>query len=224
VGHVVEKLKSGGTVARGFIGVQIQPVNDEIAESLGLPKAEGALVGEAQPGTPGEKAGLKPGDVITKLNGDTIAAARDLSRRVGDMDPGTKVKLTYVRDGKENTVDVTLGTLPEQKQAAVQPDEQEEDQGGSSSVKLGIQVAPASRTPGAGDQGLVVTQVDPDGSAAGKLTEGDVILEAGGKTVNSSKDVVASLDAAQKAGRKAVLLRVKNGDNTRFVAIEIGRG
>ncbi|GLK67927.1 Do family serine endopeptidase [Hansschlegelia plantiphila] len=221
---IVEKLKTGNSIARGYIGVQIQPVTDDIAESLGLPKAQGALVAEAQKGTPGEKAGLKSGDTILKVDGEPIDSARELSRKIASMDPGKDVTLTIWRDGKEETKSLKLGTLPDEPKKASLNDDQNDDDAGSSKVKLGIEVTPASKMAGAGDQGLVVTNVDEDGSAAGKLAQGDVILKVGGKSVSSVADVTSSLDAAQKDGKKSVLLLVKRDNATRFVAIEIGQG
>jgi serine protease Do len=221
---IIEKLKTGGKIARGYIGVQIQPVTDEIAESIGLKKAHGALVAEAQKGTPGEKAGLKSGDTILRVDGQEIENARELSRRIASMDPGKPVTLTIWRDGREETKELKLGTLPDEpKQAALTPDDDDATPE-SGKVKLGIEVAPASGMAGAGDQGLVVTDVDEDGAAAGKLEQGDVILRVGGKAVSSVPDVTAQLDEAQKNGKKSVLLLVKRNDQTRFVAIEIGRG
>ncbi|MGA0531879.1 Do family serine endopeptidase [Hansschlegelia sp. KR7-227] len=222
---IVEKLKTGNKIARGYIGVQIQPVTDEIAESLGLKKAQGALVAEAQKGTPGEKAGLKSGDTIIKVDGEEIESARALSRKIASMDPGKPVTLTIWRDGREETKELKLGTLPDEpKQASLNQGDEDSDSKGSAKVKLGIEVTPAARMAGAGDQGLVVTDVDTDGAAAGKLEQGDVILRVGGKAVSSVSDVTGQLDAAQKDGKKAVLLLVKRADATRFVAIEIGKG
>lgn len=219
---IIEKLKNGGKIARGYIGVQIQPVTDEIADSIGLKRAYGALVAEAQKGTPGEQAGLKSGDTILKVNGEEIPSARELSRRIASMDPGKPVTLTIWRDGKEETKELKLGTLPDEpKQAALTPDDDDAADGGK--VKLGIEVTPASKLGNSGDQGLVVTQIDEDGAAAGKLEQGDVIMKVSGKPVSSVSDVTAQLDAAQKDGRKSVLLLVKRNDQTRFVAIEIGK-
>ena len=222
---IIEKLKNGGKIARGYIGVQIQPVTEEIAESIGLKKAAGALVAEAQKGTPGEKAGLKSGDTILKVDGQEIENARELSRKIASMDPGKPVTLTIWRDGREETKELKLGTLPDEpKQAALTPDEDKSAEPESGKVKLGIEVAPASKLGGAGDQGLVVTEVEDDGAASGKLEQGDVILRVSGKQVSSVSDVTSQLDDAQKNGRKSVLLLVKRNDQTRFVAIEIGRG
>lgn len=221
---IVDKLKSGAPIARGYIGVQIQPVTEDIAESLGLPKAQGALVADAQKGTPGEKAGLKSGDTILKVDGDAIDSARELSRKIASMNPGKEVTLTIWRDGKEETKSLVLGTLPEEQKQASLDQTPNDDDAGSSKVKLGIEVTPARKMAGAGDQGLVVTQIDDDGAAAGKLEQGDVILKVGGKTVSSVSDVTASLDSAQKDGKKSVLLLVKRNDGTRYVPIEIAKG
>ncbi|MFC3692028.1 Do family serine endopeptidase [Chenggangzhangella methanolivorans] len=219
---IIEKLKSGGKISRGYIGVQIQPVTDEIADSIGLKKAYGALVAEAQKGTPGEKAGLKSGDTILKVDGEEIDSARDLSRKIASMDPGKPVTLTIWRDGKEETKELKLGTLPDEpKQASLKTDE--DDSAKSGKVRLGIEVSPASKMGNAGDQGLVVTQVDEDGAASGKLEQGDVIMKVSGKTVSTVSEVAGQLDEAQKNGRKSVLLLVKRNDATRFVAIEIGK-
>jgi serine protease Do len=218
---IIEKLKNGGKIARGYIGVQIQPVTDEIADSIGLKRAYGALVAEAQKGTPGEKAGLRSGDTILKVDGEEVDSARDLSRKIASMDPGKPVTLTIWRDGKEETKELKLGTLPEEpKQASLKTDE---DDAKSGKVRLGIEVSPASKMGNAGDQGLVVTQVDEDGAAAGKLEQGDVIMKVSGKTVSTVSEVAGQLDEAQKNGRKSVLLLVKRNDATRFVAIEIGK-
>ena len=110
VDNVVDSLEHGGVVSRGYLGVLIQPVSQDIADGLGLKTANGALVDEAMPGTPAAEAGLKSGDVITKLNGEEIKDAADLTRHVGAIKPGDKVELTYLRDGAEKTANITLGS------------------------------------------------------------------------------------------------------------------
>ena len=114
---VVAQLKDHGHVTRGWIGVQIQPVTADIADSLGLKKAEGALVSEPQNDSPAAKAGIVAGDVITTLDGAAVKDAHALARKIGTMAPGTSVKLGVLRDGSEKTVTVTLGTLPDERQA-----------------------------------------------------------------------------------------------------------
>jgi serine protease Do len=214
---VVEQLKTDGKVTRGYLGVQIQPLNKELSESLGLKTEKGALVAGAQDGTPAAKAGLKAGDVITAVNGDAIASARELSRKVAGLKPGAKAEFTYLRDGKERTVTVELATMPNEQQASL-----ERPRADDGLPKLGLQLAPASEVAGSGEEGVVVTKVDPDGPAAARgIKDGDVILEVGGQAVTKPADVKTGLEAAQKAGKKAVLLRVKSKEGTRFVAISM---
>jgi serine protease Do len=213
---VVASLKDKGTVARGWIGVQIQPVSPEIADSLNLKGTKGALVAETQSGSPAASAGLKSGDVIIGVNGDRIDGPRELARRIAALGPEKKVDLTYVRDGSEKTANVRLGTLPAEKEASVSTPE---NTGRTSLANLGLSLAPASSVSGA-KEGVVVTEVDPDGVGAQKgLRSGDIILEAAGRPVSRPAEISSALDAARKEGRKAVLLRVKSGDQTRFVAL-----
>jgi len=212
---VVAQLEKDGRVERGYLGVQIQPLTKDLAEGLGLSNEKGALVGSTQEGTPAAKAGLKSGDVITAVNGDPVATAREVSKKVASLKPGSKVEIAYLRDGKERTATVELATLPGEKTAKAEPRESRDGL-----PRLGLQLAPAGQVPGAGDEGVVVTNVDPDSPAAAKgIKDGDVILEIGGQAVTKPSDVKAGLEAAHKAGRKAVLIRLKNSDGTRFVAI-----
>jgi serine protease Do len=214
---VVASLKDKGSVSRGWIGVQIQPVSPEIADSLNLKGTKGALVAETQSGSPAAAAGIKSGDVIVAVNNDRIDGPRDLSRRIAALGPEKKVDLTVVHDGAEKTASVRLGTLPAEKEARnVEP---ETGGGRASLANLGLALAPASSVSGA-KEGVVVTEVDPDGVAAQKgLRSGDIILEAAGHPVSRPGEISSALDAAKKDGRKAVLLRVKSGDQTRFVAL-----
>ncbi|MBV1705837.1 MAG: Do family serine endopeptidase [Hyphomicrobiales bacterium] len=217
---VIAALEKGKhVVTRGWIGVQIQPVSADIAESLGLKSRDGALIAETEHGAPAEKAGLKSGDVITQVNGKAVANAHDLARTIAAMAPDTKVTIGYIRNGKNEVADLTLGTLPDNLQAslnpqvAAPPDEMK---------TYGLTLAPATSVAGAGKTGVVISDIDPNGVAAQKgLKSGDVILEAGGKTLNSIADLRQAFADARKAGRKAVLLRVKTGNGTRFVAMEL---
>src|SRR5580658_9082726 len=117
VKEVVAQLRDHGAVTRGWIGVQIQPVTAEIADSLGMKNARGALVAEPQSGSPAQKAGIRAGDVIVSVNGEAIDDARHLARRISSMAPGTSVKLGVIRGGKEDTLTLTLGELPKERQA-----------------------------------------------------------------------------------------------------------
>jgi len=224
---VVAQLKDKGSVTRGWIGVQIQPVTAEIAESLGLKTQQGALVADPQAGGPAVKAGIESGDVITSVNGTPVKDARDLAKKIGALAPGETVKLGVMRKGAEKTVTVTLGTIPDEREARAergQRQRSERDTPDSGIPQLGLSLAPAGSVAGAGSQGVVVTDVDADGPAAERgFKTGDVILEVAGKPVSNPADVRNALTAAKGEGKRTVLLRVKSGEATRFVAIPVSR-
>lgn len=220
---VVAQLKDKGHVERGWIGVQVQPVTEEIADSLGLKKNEGALVAEAQADSPAAKAGVVSGDVITAVNGSAVKDSRDLAKKVGALPPGASVKLAVMRKGEEKTLTMTLGKMPRQERQASAAST-DRDESGSEVPRLGLTVAPAKEVSGAGSQGVVVTAVDPDGAAAERgMQSGDVILEIGGKPVSNVSEVKNAVAGARSQGRNSVLMRVKNGEGTRFVAMPVGR-
>jgi len=218
---VVAQLKDKGTVSRGWIGVQIQPVTDEIADSLGLKNAQGALVAEPQANGPAVKAGIQAGDVITAVDGHAVKDARDLARQIGALAPGATVKLTALRNGAERSFNLTLGELPNQREARAEPTQR--DQSGTQVPRLGLTLAPAGEVAGSGNDGVVVTQVEPNGIAAEHgLKTGDVIMEVAGKKVGKPNDVRDAVASAQKDGKRTVLMRVKSGEGTKFVAIRLG--
>ncbi len=220
---VVAQLKDHGSVTRGWIGVQIQPVTQDIADSLGLKKAEGALVAEPQDNSPAKKAGIEAGDIITAVNGDQVKDARDLAKKIGALQPKATVKLDVLHNGSEKSVSLTLGEMPNQKQASA--DTEDNDAGGADIGKLGLTLAPASRVAGAGSDGVVVTAVDSSGAAAEHgFATGDVILEVAGKQVSTPGEVRKAIASVKKDGKRTVLLRVKKGDNTRFVALPVANG
>jgi serine protease Do len=218
---VVAQLKDKGSVTRGWLGVQIQPVTTEIADSMGLKSDKGALVAEPQANSPAMKAGIKSGDVITKVNGEPVNDARSLARRISTLSPGASVKLTLVRGGKEEVVTITLAEMPKERQANAGT--QERELNGADVPKLGLSLAPGNQVAGSSGEGVVVTQVDPDGPAAERgFKTGDVILDVGGATVSTPNDVKKALADAKGAGKKTVLMRVKSEGGTRFVALPIG--
>src|SRR5579862_4523011 len=146
---VVAQLKASGHVTRGWLGVQIQPVTATIADSLGLKKAEGALVAEPQDGSPAAKAGVLSGDVITAVNGTPVKDARELARTIGTIAPNATVKLDLIRAGQAKTISLTLGEMPDQQQAKADTGNSEPTSG---VPHLGLSVAPASEVSGAGAQ------------------------------------------------------------------------
>ena len=157
VNSVVAQLKEHGSVTRGWIGVQIQPVTPDIADSLGLKKAEGALVAEPQANSPAQKAGIEAGDVITSVDGKEVKDARDLAKKIGAMAPKSSVKLTVLHKGAEKTLTLTLGELPNAKEARASAGDSDS---GADVGKLGLTLAPAARVAGAGAEGVVVTGVE----------------------------------------------------------------
>ena len=218
--QVVGDLMKDGSVQRGFLGVQIQPVNADIAKSLGLTGTKGALVSQAEADTPATKAGIVAGDVITAVDGKEVASPKELSRLIGNMAPGKPVDITVWRNGKSESFKVDLGTLPStDKQASL-------DQGdgkapaAESLESLGLTVSPADD-----GKGLVVTDVDPESDAADRgIQAGDVIVAVNSKEVSGSADVSAAMADAVKAGRKAVLVQVTRDDTSRFVALPVSKG
>jgi serine protease Do len=217
---VVAQLKAHGYVTRGWLGVEIQPVSDGIAESLGLKKAAGAIVDSVKSGSPAAKAGVKVGDVITAVNGTPVKDARGLARTVARLSPDSSVKLDVTRQGQNETLAVTLARMPNEQQANATSTEQPTP----GVPHLGLTVAPASEVAGAGKNGVVVTGVDPGGPAAqAGFQTGNVILEVGGKPVANAGDVVTALKEAQAKGRHDVLMRVQVGSNTEFVAVPFGK-
>jgi serine protease Do len=219
---VVAQLKDKGYVMRGWLGVQVQPVTADIADSLGMKQAKGAMVDNPQDGSPAAKAGLEAGDVITAVNGAEVKDARDLARNISTIAPGSSVKLDILHKGEAKTLTLALGEMPNDRQANAGDQPSKELAG---TPHLGLQLAPAGEVDGSGDKGVVVVAVDPQGPAAEHgFQTGDVILNVGGKTVANAGDVRAALNAAKQSGKNSVLMRVKTADATRFVAVPLAKG
>ncbi len=214
VSDVVDSLKTNGSVTRGWLGVQIQPVTQDLAESLGMSKAEGAIVADLTQDSPAQKAGIKQGDTILKVDGQAIADAKDLSKLIAHVKPGSEVALDILRNGKAETVKVKIGTMPGETPKLASTGE---DQKGMSLSDLGISVAPAED-----GAGVRVTDLDPNSKAAERgLAAGDIILEVGGKPVASTKDVSEAMKVAKG---KQVLMLVRRGDNQRFLTLPRDQG
>jgi len=223
VKSVIAQLRDKGSVTRGWIGVQIQTVTPDIADSLGLKQATGALVSEPQKDSPAAKAGIASGDVITSLNDTPVHDPRELARKIGTMSPGTTVKLDIVHSGQNKTVTLTLGTLPNEKQASNDQNQRDQREVPDSDMpNLGLTLAPGNKVSGGGN-GVVVTAVSAGGIAAEHgFQVGDVILEVGGKAVTTPAEVRKSLADARSEGKHTVLFRVKSNEGTKFVALPLG--
>ena len=227
VQEVVTQLKATGTVDRGWLGVVIQNVSDDIADSIGMKEAKGAMVTKVTEDGPAAKEDLKAGDVIVEVNGDKIDDSRDLARKIAELHPNTPVKLAIIRYGEKREVDMKLGTFPNSKKLASV--EEDKPDTGQQMKDLGLSLAPAAKFPGAGDEGVVITEVDPSSDAADKgLKPGDVILQVAGVTVSDPSDVAEGVKKAMAGAKPTtekdtvkVLMQVKSGDQTRFVALSL---
>ena len=228
---IVNKLISGEEILRGYLGVQIQPLTDDFADALGLESNRGEFIQSVQPGEAAEKAGLKAGDVVIAVDGKTVTPDNTLSYMVANLTPGTRVPLAIIRDGKRQTVNVTVGRRPSEAELNQQLFDPEDDspptvapEQGSSIVEdaLGVQVQPMNpqfaRQLGvdANTGGLVVMGVNPNADAARKgIQRGVIILRANSTDLDETGDLESVIEAAQGSGREAVLLRVRgrNGQN-----------
>ena len=217
---VVAQLKAHGFVNHAYLGVKVQPVSSDIADSLGMKHAEGAIVDQPMAGSPAAKAGITAGDVITAVNGKAVKDSRDLARTIGMMAPDTTVKLDVLHKGEQKTLTVTLTKL------ASNPGGKGATKSASNNAvpKLGLTLAPASDVAGAGDKGVAVVGVNPNGPAAERgFQSGDVILQVGNKEVAKPDDVVKAIKEARASGKHNVLMRVKNANGTRFIAVPVGK-
>lgn len=217
--EVVNDLIKNGSVTRGWLGVQIQPVSQDIADSIGLKDAAGAIVAETQANSPALAAGIRSGDVITKVDGNDIKGPKELARMIAGYSPDQTAKITVFREGSEKTIDVKLGTLPgEQKIAsAEQPDSPQSDVA-VDLEELGFSIAATS-------DGVAVAEVAEGGPAADKgLQAGDVIVSVNGIDTKTVNDVGLAVTKAMEDSRKAILFQVKTGDRNRFVALPVAKG
>ncbi len=205
---------------RGWIGVQIQPVTSAIAESLGMKESKGALVAEPMVDSPAAKAGIQSRDVITAVNGNPVKDARDLVMQIGGMAPGAAVNVTIWREGADKSISLTLGEMPKERAAAMP----QLAATGTDVPKLGLTLAAAEHVAGGGSEGVVVVDIDPRGLASEHgFKAGDIILDVGGKKVVGPVDVRNAIRDAQMNGKRAVMMRLKSDEVTKFVAIPIAR-
>ena len=216
-----EQTVQAEPASRAWLGVQIQPVTRDIADSLGIASTDGALVADPQQGGPAAAAGIKAGDVILKVNGTAVKGPRELSRMIAAVEPEQTVKVTLLREGNEQDVDVKLGKL-ERQTAAAEPGAQPETPKAEPASVDALGLALEENADG---EGLVVRSVESDSAASENGIEtGDVIVSVGGKTVDSVESVQAEVENAKERGRKAVLMQVQGQNGgTRFVALPLDR-
>ena len=235
VKRVVLQLENGGKVVRGYLGVAAQEISPQMAQAMGLPTSDpttdGALIAAISPNSPADRAGLKPGDVITGVNGATVTNPSDLAADIANVDPGHDTTISYIRNGKPETLSVAVATMPANPDAAFQ-------QGGGSQPQaavpgnagLGLTLAPL--TPDIRSQlnlpadasGAVVTQVKPNSAAdqAG-VQAGDLLVGVGPADVTGPDDAVSAINAAKKAGSPAVALRIIRQGQALFVGVALNK-
>jgi serine protease Do len=218
---VIDQLRTSGRVERGFVGVTIQPVDEEIAESLGLESARGALVASVVEGGPAARAGVEAGDVIVAVDGDDIAQVKELTRKIAAMAPDARAEVVVLRNGERKKLDVRIGRTPSEP-VAVRAD------AGSPAGGLGLTLG--ELTPEARErfgiaeevEGAVVVGVDPASGAAEKgLRPGDVIVSVGQKKIASLEEAKREIERQRSADRGSVLLRVVREGNASFVAVPV---
>jgi serine protease Do len=226
---VISQLRDHGRIERGWIGVRIQEVTSDIAESLGLPSQEGALVAEVSPDSPAAKAGLENGDLITEFDGKPVGDSRALPRAVADTPIGKTVDVEVLRKGSKQSLRITVAKLHDEPRLAAAPDAASSTSKASSKFsQLGIAISPLGRDErakykvGTDVQGVVITDVDPDSSAGEKdIRPGDVIMQVHNETVQTPDDVSRLVAADARAGRKAVLLLINRDGQLAYVALPL---
>ena len=225
---VVSQLREFGRTRRGWLGVRIQAVTDELAEGLGLEEPSGALVSEVTAGGPAADGGVEAGDVILKFDGKDVDEMRDLPRMVAETDVGKDVRVVVWRKGKTQTVKVVLGLLEEgEKPAPAEVDKPAAPEAAESALQMKLQpLTEATRGEyGIAEdiKGVVVTEVAANSPAAEKgIRPGDVIVEVAQEAVATPADVRGAVAKAKEEQRKSVLMLVQSGENLRFVAVKIG--
>ncbi|AGH49672.1 MULTISPECIES: Do family serine endopeptidase [Sphingomonadales] len=237
---VIEQLKGGGRVKRGYLGVGIQPMSEDIASGLGLPKDRGEIVSRVEPGEAAARAGIRQGDVIVKVNNREVTPDETLSYIVANSPVGTRMPIELIRDGKRMTLTVVVGERPPEDQLAAAAGDDDDGDGSATpapnaqstrqSIGLGVQALTPEVARQLGvpttTRGVVVAQVDPNSDAAQEgIQRGDIILSINQRPVTTVADAAAAVDAARKAGRSTALLFIQRGNGTpRYIGVKINSG
>ena len=209
---IVQQLKDFGRTKRGWLGVQIQPVSKDFAESLGLENEKGAFVSNVNPKGPSKKAGIEDGDVILKFNDIEIIKMTDLPRVVAEADVGSIAKVEIWRKNKKIMIEVELGELPEQTYVNKKPQKKENQTQEKIIKSLGITIKDATES-----VGVIVTKIDADEI---NIQEGDVILEVNRESVESLNSFITLVEKYKKTGRSSLLLKIKRDEETSWVTIK----
>ena len=229
---VVDQLVKYGETRRGWLGVRVQSMTDEIVESMGLPKNSGALVADVTEGSPGKAAGIEPGDVITEFNGRVIKDMKELPKAVASTDIGASVVVKIIRKGQPMTLNVVIGRLEDGEKLVAADDKKKSDGAAATTVTV-LGMTASTMTDELRERykieekvkGAVITEIAQDGAAAEKgLEAGDVIMEAGGKPVEVAGDISKAIEDATKANKSSVLLlaaKAGKAGETRFIALKI---
>jgi Do/DeqQ family serine protease len=216
---IMEQILKTGKVSRGYLGILIQDVTPDLAKAFNLSSTDGVLVGDVSADSPGAKAGLRNGDVVVAVNGQSVTDAQDLRLRVSQIAPGTSVRLDIMRDGQRQQINATLGELPEAQARAGGPDTPQPSDAALEGLQVSAltpQIAQQLDLP-AGIRGVVITGVDPNSAAAEVgLQRGDVIQEVNRRAVANIEQFRA---AVRDAGNQPLLLLVNRGGQTQYVVL-----
>jgi serine protease Do len=225
---VVAQLRQSGAVSRGWLGVRIDNIDEDKAQALGLPEAKGALIVEASKGKPADLAGLKDGDVILSVNGEKISDSRDLARKIAGLAPNATADIRVLRSGREQSIPVKLGDFrdaagPRVDQPKADTSKAPPPAASTELASLGIALAaPGSTAAKNVREGVLISEVKSGSDAATKgLRAGDIVLEINFNAVSAAADIQRIVDEADKAGRKAVMMRIKSGESSRYVGVQI---
>ena len=220
----MDQLLKSGKVRRGMLGVTIQSVDADLAASLNMPAARGAIVSSVAPGGPAEKAGIQRGDVITAINKQPVVDNNSLRNLVASLGPGANVDVTAIRNGRDQNFQVALAELPDGKRPESEEDSSSNNGAGVGNERFGLSIQPLTGTAAArygleaGDQGLLVTKVDPAGSAANAgIRQGDLIQEVNRQPVKTVAEFTAAI---QRSGARPALVLVKRRDAVIYLTLK----